>query len=703
MRRTAQLDSIFRPSSVAIIGASATPNKVGYILVRNMLKSGYQGKIYPINPQGGQILGLKAYTSVKEIQDTIDLAVVAIPARLIPPVVEECGEKGVKSMIIISAGFKETGKEGAELEKQVATLARKYGIRIQGPNCLGAINTWAPLDLSFAAALPKRGGIGFISQSGALGTAILDWIIKKEIGFHSFISLGNKADLDEVDFIEAMAEDPDVKVILLYLESIERGAKFIEVAGRVTKKKPMLVVKGGTSSAGAKAAGSHTGALVGSFLAYQKAFEKSGVILADTMEDLFNYAIAFVEQPLPKEEGIAIVTNAGGPGILATDLVEKLDLKVSEIKGETKEKLKKGLPAAASTGNPIDVLGDAGADRYAFAIEEALWDQGVHLVVVLLTPQAMTDSMATADAMVRLHAKHPEKTMLAVFMGGEQVEGAAKHLKENGIPCFDFPEKAIRTSDAIYRYQRYLKLPAEKSSSYLVDKKRVDTIFKAARADNRKVLLPPEAADVARAYGIPAPPCVLAEKAEDAVKHAAEMGYPVVMKIVSPDILHKTDIGGVVLNINTPDMVRKAFAEIMEKSRKAHPEAKIYGVSVDKMVPKGREMIIGMSRDPQFGPMVMFGLGGIYVNFLKDVAFRIAPMSPRDAEGIVKDTKSHTLLKGIRGEPPADIKALQETILRVSQLVSAYPEIAEMDINPILVYKEGEGCQALDVKIALTP
>ncbi len=688
---------------MAIIGASATPNKVGYILVRNLLKSGYQGKIYPINPQGGQILGLKTYASVKDIQDRVDLAVVAIPSKLIPPIVEECGEKGVKSMIIISAGFKETGKEGAELEKQLVGIARKYDMRIQGPNCLGTINTWAPLDLSFAAALPKKGGIGFISQSGALGTAILDWIIKKEIGFHSFISLGNKADLDEVDFIEAMAEDPDVKVILLYLESIERGSKFIEVAGRVTKKKPMLVVKGGTSSAGAKAAGSHTGALVGSFLAYQKAFDKSGVILADTMEDLFNYAIAFVEQPLPKDEGIAIVTNAGGPGILATDLVERLGLKVSEIKGETKEKLKKGLPAAAATGNPIDVLGDAGADRYSFAIEETLWDPGVNLVVVLLTPQAMTDSMATADAMVRLHEKHPEKTMLAVFMGGEQVEGASKHLKENGIPCFDFPEKAIKTADAVYRYQRYLKLPAEKPSDYKVDKKKVDAIFKAVREDNRKVLLPPEAADVARAFGIPAPPCVLAEKADDAVKHAESMGYPVVMKIVSPDILHKTDIGGVVLNVTTPEMVRKAFAEIMEKSRKAHPEAKIYGVSVDKMVPRGREMIIGMSRDPQFGPMVMFGLGGIYVNFLKDVAFRIAPMTPRDAEGIVKDTKSYTLLKGIRGEPPADIKALQETILRTSQLVTVYPEIAEMDINPILVYKEGDGCQALDVKIALKP
>ena len=686
---------------MAIIGASATPNKVGYILVRNLLKSGYHGKIYPINPHGGQILGLKAYPSVNEIMDSVDLAVVAIPAKLIPPVVEECGEKGVKSMIIISAGFKETGKEGAELEQQVVTIAKKYGLRIQGPNCLGAINTLAPLDLSFAAALPKKGGIGFISQSGALGTAILDWILKKDIGFHSFISLGNKADLDEIDFIEAMAEDPDVKVILLYLESIERGAKFIEVASKITKKKPIIVVKGGTSSAGAKAAGSHTGALVGSFLAYQKAFDKSGVILADTMEDLFNYAIAFVEQPLPKDEGIAIVTNAGGPGILATDLVERLGLKVSEIKGETKEKLKKGLPAAASTGNPIDVLGDAGADRFAFAIEETLWDEGVHLVVVLLTPQAMTDSMATADAMVRINDKHPEKTMLAVFMGGVQVDGAAKHLNDNGIPCFDFPEKAIKTADAMYRYQRYLKMPEEKPTNYTVDQKRVDAIFKAVRADNRNVLLPPEAADVARAFGIPAPPCVLAEKPEDAVKQAMEMGYPVVMKIVSPDILHKTDIGGVILNITNSEQVRKAFAEIMEKSRKTHPEARIYGVSVDKMVPRGREMIIGMSRDPQFGPMIMFGLGGIYVNFLKDVAFRIAPMNTRDADGIIKETKSYTLLKGIRGELPGDIAALKETILRISQLVTIYPEIAEMDINPILVYKEGEGCQALDVKIAL--
>jgi acetyl coenzyme A synthetase (ADP forming)-like protein len=696
-----KLESIFNPASVAIIGASATPGKVGYILVKNMLKSGYGGRIYPVNSAGGQILGLKCYTSIREIQDSVDLAVISIPAAGVIQIAEECGEKRVKSLIIISAGFKETGKAGAELEAKLVTIAKRYDMRIQGPNCLGNVNTHCPLDLSFAAALPKKGSIGFISQSGALGTAVLDWIIKEEIGFASFISLGNKADLDEVDFIEAMAEDPNVKVILLYIESIERGRKFIEVASSVTRKKPIIVVKGGTSLAGSKAAGSHTGALVGSFLAYQKAFEKSGVILAETMEDLFNYAVAFVEQPLPKSEGIAIVTNAGGPGILATDLVEKLGLRLSEIKGETRERLKKGLPPAASVGNPIDILGDAPPDRYSYAIEEVLWDPDVHLVIVLLTPQAMTDSTATADSMVRLHEKHPTKSILAVFMGGDRISQATHHLKENGIPCFDFPEKGIKTVDALYRYSRYLQIPADNQARFIVETDRVKELFTVLRKDNRKVLLPTETTQVLRLYGVEAPPCLLAESPEQAIDHADSIGYPVVMKVVSPEILHKTDVGGVVLNVNNPDEVRAFFKLIMDRSRAAHPEAKIYGVSIDKMVPKGREMIIGMSRDPQFGAMVMAGLGGIYVNFLKDVSFGISPLSAREVDIMVKGTKSYTLLKGIRGEPAADISAFKEAILRISQLVWDFPEIVEMDINPILVYEEGHGCLALDVKITL--
>jgi len=390
-----KLDAIFKPKSVAIIGASSTPGKVGYVLANNLLKSGYPGHVYLINVKGDDILGRKSYKTISDVPGEVELAVIAIPSLFVLEEVEECGQKGVKALIIISAGFKETGHEGAELEKKLVQMAQKYGMRIQGPNCLGAVNTHVPYDLSFASTLPNKGSIGFITQSGALGTAILDWIIAEEIGFGSIISLGNKADLDEVDFIEAMAEDPDIKVILLYLESIERGRRFLEVAERVVKRKPVMVVKGGTSSAGAKAAGSHTGALVGSFLAYQKAFDKAGVILTESMEDLFNYAVAFTEQPLPKDEGIAIVTNAGGPGILSTDLIEKLGLKMAKLSDETRAELKKSLPAAAATGNPIDILGDALPDRYAVAVETTLKDPGVHSVVVLLTPQAMTDSLAT--------------------------------------------------------------------------------------------------------------------------------------------------------------------------------------------------------------------------------------------------------------------------------------------------------------------
>ena len=701
--RYLKLDAIFRPKSVAVIGASSTPGKVGYVLANNLLKSGYDDPVYLVNVRGGEILGHKAYKSISDIPDEVELAVISIPSKYVLDTVVECGEKGVKALIVISAGFKETGHEGAELEKKIVEAAQKYGMRVQGPNCLGAINTHVPYDLSFASTLPKKGSIGFITQSGALGTAILDWIIAEEIGFGSIISLGNKADLDEVDFIEAMAEDPNIKVILLYLESIERGRKFLDVASEVVKKKPIMVVKGGTSSAGAKAAGSHTGALVGSFLAYQKAFDKAGVILSESMEDLFNYAVAFTEQSLPEDEGIAIVTNAGGPGILSTDLIEKLGMKMSSITDETRQYLKENLPAAASTGNPIDILGDALPDRYAIALEASLKDPNVHSVVVLLTPQAMTDSLTTAKNLVEISKKYPEKPVLSVFMGGDWVDDAADYLKDNGVPCYNFPEKGIKTLNALYEYSRHLKLPELEPPVFDdIDRAKVKAIFDGAKEDGRNVLFPHEAAQVAKAYGIPAPGSGLATTADEAVEYAEEMGYPVVMKVVSPDIMHKTDIGGVELNLSNDRMVRIAFEEIMRKSRKAQPLAKIYGITVDKMVPRGREMIIGMSRDPQFGPMVMFGLGGIYVNFLKDVAFRLAPMNEREAQQMMEETRSYSLLKGVRGEAPADIDGIREAILRVGHLVWDFPELKDLDINPIFVYDEGKGVSALDVKITLS-
>ena len=698
-----ELDAFFRPKSVAIIGASRTPGKVGHILTQNMIDSGYSGDIIPINPNADEILGRKAYPSVLDVPGEIDLAVVSIPASNVMQVAEECGKKGVRALVVITAGFKETGHEGAVLERQLVEIGKKYGMRIQGPNCLGLINTSTSLNLSFAAAIPKKGRIGFISQSGALGTAVLDWVIKEDIGFHSLVSLGNKADLDEVDFIEAMGEDEDVGVILLYLESIEKGRRFLEAAAKVVERKPIVVLKGGTSTAGARAAGSHTGALVGSFVAYKTAFNKAGIITADSVEELFNYAVAFTEQPLPKGEGLAIVTNAGGPGILATDLSEKLGVKLTNLSGDARSRLLEKLPPAASVGNPVDVLGDAMADRYRFAIEEVLKDDHVNSVVVILTPQAMTESLGTAQGIVEIHRRTGDKPIMAVFMGGETVRDATEYLRENGVPCFDFPEKAIKTVSVMYEYARFMKTPEHSPVRFRdVNQRRVEEIIEAARKDKRVILLSSEAAEVVKAYGIRSTNNRLARSADEAMRYADELGYPVVLKIVSPDILHKTDIGGVALNLKTPAEVLSGYDTILTSVGRFMPEARIYGVLVYHMVPRGKEMIIGMSQDVQFGPLVMFGLGGIYVNFLKDVAFRLAPLSDYEAQSMIEETRAYTLLKGIRGEPQSDVEALKNTILRVGQLVWEYQQIVEMDINPVIVYGEGEGCIALDVKITLT-
>ncbi len=698
-----KLDALFRPRSVAIIGASRTPGKVGHILTQNVIESGFPGNIYPINPNAEEILGKRCYPSITEVPDEVDLAVVSIPSNYVLQVAEECGKKGVKALIVISAGFKEIGHEGAVLEERLVEIGNKHGMRIQGPNCLGIIDTSTPLNLTFAAGMPLEGKIGFISQSGALGTAVLDWILKEEIGFHSFISLGNKGDLDEVDFIEAMGQDDGVSVILLYLESIEEGRRFLDVASRIVEEKPIIILKGGTSSAGARAAGSHTGALVGSFLAYKTAFDKAGVVLAESVEELFNYGLAFTEQPAPKSEGIAIVTNAGGPGILATDLSEKLGLRLSGLSSETQSQLREFLPPAAATGNPVDVLGDAKADRYGYAVEKVLRDGYVNAVVVILTPQAMTESMATAEGLVEISRRFRGKPMVAVFMGGEMVEEARGYLRRNGIPCYDFPDEAIKTVSALYAYARFLKEPENPPVRFRdVDPRRVREILDSVRKDRRVVLLSNEAADVVEAYGIYVPESRVAKTAEEAASYAEELGYPVVLRIVSPDILHKTDVGGVVLNLKTGDEVMNAYDGILTGVARFMPRARIHGVMVYHMVPMGREMIIGMSQDVQFGPLVMFGLGRIYVNFLKDVSFRLAPLSEPEAREMMEETKAYTLLKGMRGEPPSDIEALKNTILRVGQLVWDFPEIVEMDINPVIVYGWGEGCIALDVKMTLT-
>jgi acetyltransferase len=667
------------------------------------VNSGFTGDVYPINPQAEEIMNLKSFNSILDVPNEVDLAVIAIPASLVLAVAEECGKKGVKALIVISAGFKEIGPEGAEREEKLSKIGEKYDMMIQGPNCLGLIDTYKPINLTFAQGMPKKGRIGFISQSGALGTAVLDWALKNEIGFHSFISLGNKVDLDEIDFIEALGENKDVGVILLYIESIKDGRKFIEVTRGVIKKKPIVVLKGGTSKAGAMAAGSHTGALVGKFLAYQKAFDKVGIIQSKGIKELFNYGLTFTQLPIPKNEGVAIVTNAGGPGILATDLIEKFDIKMADLTKKVQNRLREGLPPASAIGNPIDVLGDASADRYKFAMEETLKDENVYSLIVLLTPQAMTQVEETAKKIIKLKKDFPDKPIISIFMGGEMVSKARELLQLNEIPSFDFPEDGIQTLSALYRYSEDISEPYHPPKTFKdVNKENVSNVFENVKEEGRVVLLGTETTEVVNAYGIPTPEMKLVSSEEEAVKYAQKIGFPVVLKIVSPDILHKTDVGGVVLDINSEGQVRSEYNKIMNNVNKFMPDARINGILVYKMAPEGKEIIIGMSRDIQFGPLIMFGLGGIYTNFLEDVTFRLTPLSEEEAQKMMEETKAFDLLKGIRGEPPSDIDCVRETLLRFTQLVSDFPEIAEMDINPILVYEKGEGCIALDVKITLT-
>jgi acetyltransferase len=701
------MDSVdlFRPRNIAVIGASREPGKVGYAVLKNIIDSGFQGKIYPVNPKAEEILGIKAYKSILDISDDIDLAVIVVPASIALDVAEECGKKGVKHLVVISAGFKEIGGEGVEREHKLVSIARKYNMRVVGPNCLGIIDTYTPMNASFSAVMPRRGGIAFISQSGALLTAILDWSIKKGIGFSRIVSLGNKADLNEADFIQAVEEDINTKVILLYLESIDDGRRLVEVASRVSRKKPIVLLKGGVTEAGARAAMSHTGAMVSSIAALEAGLRKAGILIARSLSELFDYATAFSYQPIPINNRVAIVTNAGGPGVITSDMIVSKGLRLASFTTDTVGTLKSRLPPAAAIYNPVDVLGDAKADRYGVAIEAVLSDDNVDGLLVILTPQAMTEPIETAKTMLRLSKKYPNKPMIGVFIGGEMVEEATKILIENGIPVYDLPERGVAAIYGLCKYREnleYLERILEKALFFDIDRATALSIINNARNEKRRTLLESEAKDLVKSYGIPVAPTRLAKSEEEAVDIANKLGYPVVLKIASPDIVHKTDIGGVIMNIKTEEEVREAYKAIINRAYRYAPRALIYGVVVQKMVPKGREVIIGVTKDPVFGHILMFGLGGIYTNIFRDVSFKLAPLSVYEAREMVSETKAYTLLKGYRGEPPADISSVINILLRVSQLVTEVPDVVEMDINPLFVYDEGMGSLAIDVKIVLS-
>jgi acetyltransferase len=696
------LETLFSPRSIAVIGASRTEGKLGYAVLANIIQSGFGGAIYPINPKAEEILGLPCYASINDVEGKIDLAVIVIPAQYVLDALETCGKRGVGSIIAISAGFRETGHEGLMAERKMAKIAQTYQMRIVGPNCLGVIDTLAPMNASFAVGMPRQGQIAFMSQSGALCTTILDIALAQDIGFSRFVSLGNKADLNEIDFLQAWAEDSESRVVMAYLEGITDGARFIDVARKLTKRKPIIAIKSGSTSAGSRAVSSHTGTLAGSERAYEAAFKQAGVIRSGSVGDLFDLSIALARQPLPRNERVAIVTNAGGPGIMATDAIERSGLSLASLSQETMERLRQILPSAASVLNPVDVLGDALADRYQAALQAVTTDPNVGALMVILTPQFMTEIEETARAVGEV-SNRSDIPVLACFMGEANTEPGTKILTAHKVPNYVVPERAVAALRAMVDQRQWQERPLPEFESFNVDRERVARIFDQVRADGRLQIGDAEARDILQGYGIPIPASSLCRTSDEAVAFAEEIGYPVVMKIASPDILHKTDIGGVRLNIEGPSDVRDSFDLLTFRALRYMPDAEIWGCLVQQQVRGGKEVIAGMNRDPQFGPLVMFGLGGIYVEVLKDVSFRIAPFSRPEANEMMREIRSFNLLRGVRGQARSDIEAIADTLLKLSQLVTDFPEIVEMDINPLMVFEEGRGTMGIDMRLVLAP
>jgi len=699
-----ELQALFQPDSIAVIGASKNQTKIGYSIMANIRDSGYPGSIYPLNPREEEILGYRCYPSLRELGKAVDVAVISVPADGSLNVARDCGAAGVKFLVVVSSGFKEIGKVGLRREKELLQICAQYQMRLVGPNVVGIVDTGTPLNASFAPALPRKGKIAFISQSGAMLLSIFDWSRSMGLGFSRFVSMGNKADLNEVDFIWSAALDPNTKVILCYIEDVADGKRFLAVVQAASKLKPVIILKSGTSTAGARAAASHTGALAGSNLAYETAFRQSGVIRAESMSDLFDLAISFVNQPIPTGNQVSIVTNSGGPGIMATDSVERNGLRMSRFQTETITKLRESLPAEANLYNPVDVLGDARTERYSDALEAVLADENTDSAIVLLSPAAVTEPVETAEAIVEIQRRFHKKPVFAVYMGGEGLAEGCRILTAAGIPCFTFPEPALKAISGMVRFstlQRKLKREQKVPRIVEVDRQAVKSIFYDVFRDKRLVLLSNEATKVAAAYGIPVAEVYLAKTPDEAVAIAEAAGYPVVLKVSSPKIIHKTDIGGVKIALENAATVREAYFEIMESVRRLLPAATIYGVEVQKMMPKGNELIIGMSRDLQFGPLIAFGLGGIYVNLLKDVSFRLAAgLTLEEIEEMIAETKAYSLIRGYRGSKPSHIGALVHILAQVANLSLDFPEITEIDLNPVIAYPES--ALALDVKITVS-
>lgn len=697
------LDKIMRPRNLAVVGASNKEHTIGSDIMKRLLEYGYTGKIFPINPKDSVIHTLPAYKTVLDVPEEIDMAVIVINAKYVLSAIDQCHEKGIKGVVVISAGFKETGKEGAELEAELVRKLKEYDMTCVGPNCLGVVNTDPAyrLDACFAESLPVRGDIGFVSQSGALGGGILNILKDLNLGFAQFISIGNQADVNSDSAIEYWENIDDVKQILLYMESIADPSRFRTLATRTTKKKPIIALKAGRSAAGASAASSHTGSLAGADKAADALLKQSGVIREFSLEDLFNTAKVFSHCPVPKGNRVAIVTNSGGPGIMATDAVCEKGMQMAQLKDETKAALRAFLPAAASVKNPVDMIASAPLEHYKKTLETVLADDSVDMVVVIYLPFLGLKDIDVANAVMEIKAQHPEKPIVGVFMTQNEFFSHLSDIEVN-VPFFMFAEQAVDGLARLNQQRLWIERPNTTAPRFDVDTELVETIFKNVAADNRNQLTTGESLQVLSAYGIRVCRDGEAADAEAAVALADKIGYPVVMKLNSKKISHKTDVGGVRVGIKDATQLRAEFNDLVSKLTEKGLMDGFEGVIIQEMVKSDREMVCGCAKDPQYGPMMMFGLGGVFVEVMKDVTFRLAPLNVEDAKDMIRSVKAYKLLEGARGAVPAQMNKVEETLLRLSQLVEDFGFIEELDINPLMISdKDGEPI-AVDGRIKFT-
>jgi acetyltransferase len=696
------LDGIFRPKSIAVIGASTKKGAIGREILHNLIEGEFNGKVFPVNPKATVIHSIKCYSTILDVPDAVDLAIIVTPRDHVKSILEQCGEKGVKGVVTITAGFKETGEEGAEKELELVEVIKKYGMRMVGPNCFGVLNT-APeysMNATFSKVQPIQGTVGIMSQSGALGEAILDYANSLNLGFSMFASVGNKADVSGNHLLAYWEDDPNTHLILLYLENFGEPRTFTKIARSITRKKPVVAVKAGRTAAGAAAISSHTGVLAGLDVGAEALFEQCGVLRVGTVDELFDVAIAFTNQPLPKGDRVAVITNAGGPGILATDAVVSVGLKMAKFEKKTEEYLRKNLLPIAAVKNPVDVIAAGGPESYRVAMDAVLSDKNVDAVIVIFVPPVVVDHRAVINAIVEMIEKHKNiKPVLGCFMSEADGVAGSEELTQRKIPIYTFPESAARAMYAMAKYRKLLDRPAGKIIEYKVDRKKARGIIDKAVKGGNDHILGAEALEMLDAYGIKIARSIKVGAVKDLKEAVNKLSFPVVMKIDDPSISHKTDVGGVATDLRTQAELEDAFKTMKKKFGKKGK--KFTGVIVQQMVRGGVETIIGMHDDPSFGPLMMFGLGGIYVEVMKDVSFKVHPLTDFDAEEMIKSVKSYPLLTGFRGYPAVDIAVLQETILRLSQLVADFPELKSFDVNPFIVASEADKSKAVDARFVV--